>query len=77
MRTEQEKEILKAIKEDNIINYIDNNYWQLTEDVKDDLLKEILYLLPDYKYIELYDNLKEYRDFQEYTKEESENNEEN
>ena len=71
MRTEQEKEIIKALQNDDINNYIDCNYWNLERDILSDLLKETIYLLPKELYKQLIDNLIEYRDFNtEETKEE-------
>lgn len=77
MRKEQEKEIIEALQDNkmSICNYIDCNYWKLDTQTKDDLLKEIIYLLPQELYKKLIDNLIEYRDFLE--EEESGNNEEN
>lgn len=75
MRTEQEKEIIQALQNNKICNYIDVNYWKLDTQIKNDLLKEALYLLPEELYKQLIDNLIEYRYFLE--EEENENNEEN
>ena len=71
MRTEQEKEIIQALQNNDICNYIDCNYWKLDTQTKNDILKETLYLLPKELYKQLIDNLIEYRDFNtEETKEE-------
>ena len=71
MRTEQEKEIIQALQNNDINNYIDLNYWKLERDILSDLLKETIYLLPKELYNELINNLIEYRDFNtEETKEE-------
>ncbi len=75
MRTKQEKEIIQALQNNDICNYIDLNYWKLDTQTKNDILKETLYLLPKELYKQLIDNLIEYRDFLE--EEENENNEEN
>lgn len=63
MRKEDEKEILASIESGHINEYIDAHYWELERATITDLLKEVLYLLPQEFYDDLHYNLTEYRDF--------------
>lgn len=40
-----EKEILKAIKEDRLYDFIANNYWRISHETLRDLILEIYYIL--------------------------------
>ena len=40
-----EQEILKAIKEDRLYDFIANNYWKMEKEIARDLLLEIYYIL--------------------------------
>lgn len=42
---EQIKEILKAIKEDRLYDYIANHYWEIDRELLKDLILEIFYTL--------------------------------
>lgn len=68
-----EKEILKAIEEDRLYDFIANNYWQIEKETLRDLILEIYYILRnDYDYITsgevinnyLIGSLKENRDWE-------------
>lgn len=52
-------EILNAIKENKLYDYIANNYWKIEKEIIADLLKECIWLLGEEKNIELVDNLKD------------------
>ena len=70
MEREQEKEILEAIKEDRLYDYIASNYWKIEEEVIIQLLKECIYILTTRKGREenkkqLLENLKEFQDWEE------------
>jgi len=52
-------EILNAIKENKLYDYIANNYWKIEKEIIVDLLKECIWLLGEEKNIELADNLKD------------------
>jgi len=38
-----ENEILKAIKEDRLYDFIANNYWKMSAEISRDLLLELIY----------------------------------
>ena len=38
-----EQEILKAIKEDRLYDFIANNYWKMSAEISRDLLLELIY----------------------------------
>lgn len=40
-----EKEIIQAIKEDRLYDFIANNYWRMEKEIVRDLLLEIYYIL--------------------------------
>lgn len=40
-----EQEIIKAIKEDRLYDFIANNYWNMNKEIIRDLLMEIYYIL--------------------------------
>ena len=61
---EQQAEILEAIDEGRLYDYIVNNYWRLESDVINALLFEAIATLKEEQSEELKNNLKEYRDFE-------------
>lgn len=60
---EQQAEILEAIDEGRLYDYIVNNYWRLENDVINALLFEAVATLEERQFKTLADNLREYRDF--------------
>ena len=46
-----EKEIIQAIKDNNLYDYISNNYWKMSKEHLRDLILEITYMIYfDYEY---------------------------
>ena len=71
-----ENEILKAIKEDRLYDFIANNYWQIERETLRDLILEIYYIFKYETSLEIeehfktinekiIDSLKENRDWEE------------
>ena len=72
-----EQEILKAIKEDRLYDFIANNYWKMSAEISRDLLLELIYEIyfNSYQYSSkedrqglnenLIESLKENRDWEE------------
>lgn len=51
-----EKEIIQAIKEDRLYDFIANNYWRMSAEMSRDLLLELIY--------EIYFNSYEYNTYE-------------
>ena len=46
-----EKEIIQAIKEDRLYDFVANNYWKMSAEMSRDLLLELIYMIYfDYEY---------------------------
>lgn len=46
-----EKQIIQAIKEDRLYDFIANNYWKMSAEISRDLLMELTYMIYfDYEY---------------------------
>lgn len=71
-----EKEIIQAIKEDRIYDFIANNYYRIDREISRDLLLELIYMIYfDYEYCiegskktlnnHIIEALKENRDWEE------------
>lgn len=72
-----ENEILKAIKEDRLYDFVANNYWKMSAEISRDLLLELIYEIyfNSYQYSSkedrqglnenLIESLKENRDWEE------------
>ena len=75
MRTEQENELIKAIENNSLYDFIALNYWKLDNDLIISLLKETIYLIDETQNKELIENLKEFQGIEK--REEEQNNEEN
>lgn len=57
-----EKEIIQAIKEDRLYDFIANNYWKMEKEVARDLLMEIYYVLRYETDVDLSSNMRETRE---------------
>lgn len=69
LEIKQKQEIVDAIKEDRLYDYIASNYWTIENDTLIQLLKECIYVLTTGKGYEdnlkqLCDNLKEFQDWE-------------
>lgn len=54
-----EEQIIQAIKEDKLYDFIANNYWRMSQEVLRDLLLEIIYMIYfDYEWCMLEENEK-------------------
>lgn len=71
-----EKEIIQAIKDNHLYDYISNNYWKMSKEHLRDLILEITYMIYfDYEYSinedkkvlsnHIVESLKENRDWEE------------
>lgn len=63
IKENQKSEIIEAIKNNCLYDFIVNNSYRIENDVLRDLLYETIATLKENQYAELIDNLKEYRDF--------------
>lgn len=61
---EQEEEIIQAIKENRLYDFISSNYYRIEDNLLLDLLKECIATLPYEKNEDLIDNLKEYKNWE-------------
>lgn len=62
---EEQKEVIEAIKENGLYDFISSNYYRLDRDILLDLLKEAIAMLTgDIERKQLIENLKEYRDWE-------------
>ena len=75
MRTEQENELIKAIENNSLYDFIALNYWTLDNDLIISLLKETIYLIDETQNKQLIENLKEFQGIEK--REEEQENEEN
>lgn len=57
-----EKEIMQAIKEDRLYDFIANHYWEMEKEVARDLLMEIYYALRYETDVDLSSNMRETRE---------------
>lgn len=53
-----EKEILQAIKEDRLYDFIANNYWQIEKETLRDLILEIYYIFKYETSLEIQEHFK-------------------
>ena len=57
-----EKEIMWAIKEDRLYDFIANNYWKIEREILRDLILEIYYILRYETDVDLSSNMRETRE---------------
>ena len=64
LEKEQKIEILEAIKENRLYDYIVSNYWRIENNILLDLLLECIATLEEEKNDDLIDNLIDYKDWE-------------
>lgn len=64
LEKEQKNEILEAIKENRLYDYIVSNYWRIENNILLDLLLECIATLEEEKNDDLIDNLIDYKDWE-------------
>lgn len=64
LEKEQKNEILEAIKDNRLYDYIASNYWRIENNILLDLLLECIATLEEEKNDDLIDNLIDYKDWE-------------
>lgn len=60
---EQKQEIIQAIKDNRLYDFICSNYWRIEDRLLLELLKECIATLEEHQNNDLIDNLKEYEEW--------------
>lgn len=63
LEEDQKQEIVNAIKDNQLYDFICSNYYRIEDDVLLDLLKECIATLEEHQNKDLIDNLVEYKDW--------------